>query len=133
MTQLGFSGDDTPIFENYFAGGYSSMRGFNFRGVGPYVGNVNVGGHFQWLNTVEYMFPISADDMLRAVVFCDFGTVEEDIELQGDNFRVAPGFGLRITVPAMGPAPIAIDFAIPVARADGDNIQNLAFYIGALR
>jgi outer membrane protein insertion porin family len=130
QTQLGFTGSETPIFENYFAGGFSSMRGFNFRGVGPVVQNVNVGGQFQWLNTVEYMFSMTADDMVRGVVFCDFGTVEEKIALHADNFRVAPGFGLRITVPAMGPAPIALDFAVPVAHADGDNIQNFAFYVG---
>jgi outer membrane protein insertion porin family len=130
QTQLGFTGSDTPIFENYFAGGFSSMRGFNFRGVGPVVQQVNVGGQFQWLNTVEYMFSVTADDMVRGVVFCDFGTVEESIELQAENFRVAPGFGLRITVPALGPAPIALDFAVPVAHAPGDNIQNFAFYFG---
>lgn len=130
QTQLGFTGSETPIYENYFAGGFSSMRGFNFRGVGPVDTQVNVGGQFQWLNTVEYMFSMTADDMVRGVVFCDFGTVEEKIALHGDNFRVAPGFGLRITVPAMGPAPIALDFAVPVAHAAGDNIQNFAFYVG---
>jgi outer membrane protein insertion porin family len=132
-SQLGFTGSATPIFENYFAGGFSSMRGFNFRGVGPYVGPVNVGGQFQWLNTVEYMFPLAADDMIRGVVFCDFGTVEEKIAMHADNFRVAPGFGLRLTIPAMGPAPIALDFSAPVAHAPGDNIQNFAFYIGMNR
>ncbi len=132
-SMAGFSGSSTPIFENYYAGGFSSMRGFNFRGVGPYVGSVNVGGTFQWLNTVEYLFPLSADDMVRGVVFCDFGTVEEKIAMHADNFRVAPGFGLRLTIPAMGPAPIALDFAVPVAHAQGDNIQNFAFYIGMNR
>lgn len=132
-SQLGFTGSATPIFENYFAGGFSSMRGFNFRGVGPYVGSVNVGGQFQWLNTVEYLFPLAADDAIRGVVFCDFGTVEEKIAMHADNFRVAPGFGLRIQIPAMGPAPIALDFAAPVAHAPGDNIQNFAFYIGMNR
>ena len=28
---------DTPIFENYFAGGYSTLRGFDFRGASPVV------------------------------------------------------------------------------------------------
>ena len=67
-----------------------------------------------WVNTVEYLFPLTADDMIHGVVFTDFGTVEDDVEI--DDFRVAPGFGLRITVPAMGPAPIALDFAFPVAQ-----------------
>ena len=49
------------------------------------------------------------------------------------NFRVAPGVGLRITVPALGPAPIALDFAFPVAHADGDQIQNFSFFVGYMR
>lgn len=130
QSQLGITGSQTPIFENYFAGGFSSLRGFNFRGVGPRDLNVNIGGQFQWLNTVEYMFSITADDMVRGVAFCDFGTVERDISLHADNFRVAPGLGLRLTVPAMGPAPIAIDFTVPVLHAPGDDIQNIAFYVG---
>ena len=76
------------------------------------------------------MLPLVADDMLRGVIFCDFGTVEEDITIKGENFRVAPGFGLRITIPAMGPAPIALDLAAPVSHADGDRIQNFSFFVG---
>ena len=44
----------------------------------------------------------------------DAGTVEPTISNWSDNYRVAPGFGLRITIPMMGPAPIALDFAFPV-------------------
>jgi outer membrane protein insertion porin family len=43
---------------------------------------------------------------------------------------VAPGFGLRISVPALGPAPIAVDLAVPVAREDTDDIQNFSFFFG---
>ncbi len=32
---VGWSGDDTPIFERYYAGGFQSFRGFSFRGVTP--------------------------------------------------------------------------------------------------
>jgi outer membrane protein insertion porin family len=132
-TRLGFTGDDTPIFENFFAGGFSTMRGFEFRGASPVELGVQVGGRFEWLNTVEYLFPLTADDMIHGVAFCDFGTVEQNIELTRDNFRVAPGVGLRITVPAMGPAPIALDFAFPVMSADTDEKQVFSFNIGLQR
>ncbi len=91
---------------------------------------VVVGGQFELLGTAEYLFPITADDALRAVVFCDFGTAEKTVAINGDQFRVAPGFGLRINVPAMGPAPIALDFATPVALAHGDQVQNFSFFVG---
>ena len=47
-----------------------------------------------------------------------------------DDFRVAVGAGLRISVPAMGPAPIAVDFAVPLAREGTDRIQNFSFFVG---
>jgi outer membrane protein insertion porin family len=133
-TKLGFSGSSTPVFENYFAGGFSTLRGFDFRGAAPTEGGVRVGGEFQWLNSLEYMFPLTADDMIKGVVFCDFGTVEQNIELNKENFRVAPGFGLRIHMPAAGiGAPLAFDFAFPVSTAAGDEEKVFSFYLGVLR
>jgi outer membrane protein insertion porin family len=128
--RFGVTGSDTPIFENYFAGGYSTLRGFNFRGASPKENTVIVGGEYRFLGSAEYMMPLTADDMLRAVAFCDFGTVERELEWNEDNFRVAPGFGLRIFVPAMGPAPIALDFAFPVMYADTDDKQIFSFFVG---
>lgn len=128
--KVGFSGTDTPMYENYFAGGYSTLRGFDFRGASPVSGGVIVGGQFRFLGSAEYFFPLTADDMIKGVVFCDFGTVEQEIEINWENFRVAPGFGLRINIPALGPAPLALDFAVPVTHASTDNIQNFSFFFG---
>ena len=127
-TNVGYSGTHTPIYEHFFAGGFSTMRGFDFRGASPVVGGVEVGGEFQWINSVQYLFPVTADDMLHGVVFCDFGTVEQDVTIR--DFRVAPGVGLRITVPAMGPAPIALDFAWAVNHADFDDREVFSFSVG---
>jgi outer membrane protein insertion porin family len=76
------------------------------------------------------MFPLTADDMIKGVAFCDFGTVERDIEFNSDNFRVSPGIGVRINIPALGPAPLAFDLAAPIIHADGDNLQNFSFFFG---
>lgn len=130
-SRVGVTGNHTPIYDNFFAGGFSTLRGYDFRGASPVVSGVQVGGEFELINTVEYLFPLTADDMLHGVVFTDFGTVEEDVEIK--NFRVAPGFGLRITVPAMGPAPIALDFAFPVVSAPFDDKQMFSFNIGLQR
>jgi outer membrane protein insertion porin family len=131
--EFGITGEDTPIYDMFFAGGFNTLRGWKFRGASPRTFGVEVGGRLELLGTVEYMFPITADDMLRGVVFTDFGTVERDIELEGDNFRLAPGFGLRITVPALGPAPLAFDFAFPILEAPGDDNQIFAFFVGINR
>ena len=130
------TGDNTPIYDRFYAGGFSSLRGFQFRGASPsvysaYAGqNIFVGGDFQLLASIEYLFPITADDMLHGVVFCDTGTVEPTVSNWSDRYRVAPGFGLRITVPAMGPAPIALDFAFPVSWQPGDRSEMFSFFVG---
>ena len=76
------------------------------------------------------MFPLTADDMLKGVAVCDFGTVEESVSMPAESFRVSPGFGLRIAVPMLGPAPLALDFAVPVNYASTDQIQNFSFFLG---
>jgi outer membrane protein insertion porin family len=133
---LGMTGPNTPAYDNFFAGGFNTIRGFAFRGASPKQAGpdgrlATVGGPFQWINTIEYMFPITADDTLRGVAFTDFGTVESNVSIE--NMRVAPGFGLRITLPAMGPAPIALDFAFPVAKAPFDDEQIFSFFVGFAR
>jgi outer membrane protein insertion porin family len=130
-TTVGFTGKNTPVYEHFFAGGFATMRGFDFRGASPMINGLEVGGEFQWLNSVQYLFPISADDMLHGVAFCDFGTVEQNVTIK--DFRVAPGLGARITVPAMGPAPIALDFAFPVSYAPTDDRQVFSFSMGFSR
>lgn len=133
--RMGISGSNTPIYDHYYAGGFSTIRGFDFRGASPRdVGTgVLVGGHFQLLASAQYMFPITADDMLRAVVFCDTGTVQPSIDNWTDKYRVAPGFGLRIIIPAMGPAPIALDFAFPISTEPGDHEEAFSFFLGINR
>ncbi len=128
--RLGVSGGQTPIMERFFAGGYSTMRGFDFRGATPRINDIAVGGDFRFLGSVEYLFPLTADDMLKGVVFTDFGTVEESVKIVGDDYRVTVGFGLRISIPAMGQAPIALDLGIPIARESTDDIRNFSFFIG---
>ncbi|MFN9201173.1 MAG: outer membrane protein assembly factor [Planctomycetaceae bacterium] len=128
---VGWAGDDTPIFERYYAGGFQSFRGFAFYGVTPRESGVRTGGTWQTLGSVEYLLPITADDMIQVVAFSDFGTVDSEVSL--DNFRVAVGTGLRLTIPMMGPVPIALDFGIPLVKQDYDNTQVFAFYLGVQR
>ncbi len=128
---LAWSGHDTPIFERYYAGGYSSFRGFAFRGVSPEKSGMKVGGNWMALGTVEYMLPLTANDQIRMVGFTDFGTVEEDVGF--DDFRVSAGVGFRLIIPAMGPAPIAFDFAWPIVDEKTDDRRMFSFYVGFTR
>jgi outer membrane protein insertion porin family len=130
-SQLAWAGSDTPVFERFFAGGINSMRGFEFRGVGPFQDGYNVGGDFLWLNSVEYQIPVLANDMIYFVAFVDSGTVEQNIGIS--DYRVAAGVGARITVPMLGQVPIALDFGFPIVRGPNDRTQLFSFALGIAR
>ncbi len=130
--QVGWTGDETPVFEKYFAGGFQSFRGFRFRGVTPRSpAGIDLGGQFMLLGSAEYIIPITADDNVRGVVFTDVGTIEENVAIT--SFRASVGAGLRLVIPAMGPAPIALDFAYPIVKEDFDEKQIFSFYVGFTR
>ena len=125
--------DDAPVFERVFAGGFRSLRGFQFRGVGP-VGTgplgsqYHTGGTFAMLSTLEYQLPLVANERVSFVAFCDYGTVGNRVSF--DNFRATVGVGARLKIPGMGPLPIAIDFGFPVKQAPTDVKQVFSFYVG---
>jgi outer membrane protein insertion porin family len=130
-SHVGWAGTETPAYDRFFAGGFNSIRGFQFRGVGPNINGFEVGGDFLFLNGLEYQIPVRANDQLYLVGFVDSGTVESRIGIH--DYRVSTGVGLRITVPIMGPVPIAIDFGIPIVRGPGDRTQLVAFWVGLFR
>lgn len=126
---FGVAGRDTPVYERFFAGDFRSMRGFAYRGVGPYVFNQNQGGILSSIGSVEYQFPWTANDKFGQVFFCDFGTVEKDYTFT--TFRASVGTGLRVVIPQFGPYPLAFDLAFPVAKGPDDKTRYFTFFIGA--
>ena len=126
---VGATGSDTPVYERFFAGNFASLRGFQYRGVGPRVLGKNIGGTFEALGSAEYQVPLTANDMFHQVFFCDFGTVNNTYNL--DDFRVSVGTGLRVKIAAMGPMPLCFDLAFPVMKSSQDRVQNFNFSVGA--
>ena len=127
---FGVTGRDTPIYEKFFAGDFHSMRGFYYRGVGPHQLGVNVGGVWTGISSVEYQFPWTANDQLSQVVFCDFGTVEQNYTLT--QMRAAVGTGVRVLIPQLfKQVPLAFDIAFPVVKAEGDRTRYFTFFIGS--
>ncbi|HWE37159.1 MAG TPA: POTRA domain-containing protein [Isosphaeraceae bacterium] len=125
---FGITGPDTPVYERFFAGDIRSMRGFYYRGVGPHVLGSNIGGLMSAIGSIEYQYPLMANDMLHQVWFCDFGTVDRSYQFSG--LRAAVGTGFRVIVPAMGKMPIAFDFALPVSSVPGDHKRYFHFFVG---
>jgi outer membrane protein insertion porin family len=125
--RVGFIPGDAPIFERFFAGGQGSLRGFEFRGVGPRERKTELGGDFLALASAEYQFPIFEKN-LSGVFFLDTGTVEKTITVS--TWRASVGVGIRFTVPFFGPVPFALDFGFPIMKNKGDQTEIFSFSIG---
>jgi outer membrane protein insertion porin family len=126
---LGYITGDSVFFERFYGGGLGSVRGFQFRGISPRSGIEDdpVGGDFLATGSVELGFPV-VGETLRGVVFTDFGTVEEDFEL--GTIRSSVGAGVRLVLPFLGQAPLAVDFAVPLTKDDEDETQLISFSFG---
>jgi outer membrane protein insertion porin family len=133
-----------PYFDRLFLGGPNSLRGFEFREVGPKdsVGAPDdpntvandpvaptrepVGGKSYAMGSFEYTFEVV--NPLRLAFFYDVGFVNVDawdFETTGynDNF----GFGIRLMV---GGAPLSLDFGLPITSDEynDDGVQfNFSF------
>jgi outer membrane protein insertion porin family len=130
-SQLAVAGTNAPVFERFYAGGIQSLRGFSFRGVGPYdmATGYNQGGTFSFLNTAEYQIPVLANEKVFLVGFVDHGTVNSKVSM--DDYRVTAGLGVRLMTP-LSPAPLAFDFGFPIRRGPGDVRQMFAFSMGGV-
>ncbi len=127
-SQIGLEGENTPVYERFFAGGIRSLRGFEFRGVGPNVNGYMVGGSFLFLNSIQYEVPVLASDALSFVTFIDSGTVERKIGIT--DYRISAGVGIRISIPQLGPVPIGVDLGFPITRSGTDRTQIFNIAIG---
>lgn len=130
----GWTGDNTPIYDRYFGGGYQNLRGFEYREVTPRYMNTNVGigGNFEFYNSAELLVPVSGGDEFQLAFFVDSGIVTKAVN-EWDTYRVAPGIGMRISIPMLGPAPLALDFAFPVVQNKADEKEIFSFSIQGSR
>lgn len=113
--------DEIPIFERMFLGGGRTLRGFEFRDVGPrdskYTNEV-YGGNSLGYVTFEYTVPII--ETIRAAAFYDTGFVNADSwDPSPSDLYSDVGFGIRLKLP-ISPMPLALDYAFPVSSPDSE-------------
>ena len=110
---------EVPIFERMFLGGGRTLRGFEFRDVGPrdtgYTDEVFGGNSLGYL-TVEYTIPIIEN--IRAAMFSDTGFVNAGSwDPSPSDIYSDVGVGIRLKLP-ISPLPLALDYALPISSPD---------------
>jgi outer membrane protein insertion porin family len=103
--------NDVPMFDRYFLGGANTLRGFNYRDVGPKdAQNEPIGGNSFANATVEYTFPVV--ERIRGAVFFDIGNVWRDAgDLGLSDLKSDVGLGVRLNLPI---GPLRLDYGYPL-------------------
>ncbi len=124
-----------PFFKNYYAGGPSSVRGFDSRSLGPKDSGTTpeaIGGSKRVTASVELLFPVPGGESndKRLGLFVDAGQVygdEEDFDL--GEVRVSAGLSFNWFSPI---GPLSISYGVPLNEEDGDDVENFQLSLGAL-
>ena len=121
--------DSVPFYDRFYLGGPETLRGFDYREVGPRDDDdldESVGGNSYALVSFEYGFRIA--EPLGLVVFYDWGFVNEnDFDFSMSEYADNWGVGARIML--MG-SPLKLDLGIPItspAGAAGGTQFNFSF------
>jgi len=121
-----------PYYERYYAGGRGSIRGFDFRGVGPRENGDPIGGSAYAFFSVEYAYPL-VGNILWLSTFYDVANLTLDWDdLYSEKWRNALGFGIKFVIPQLGNIPVSIDFGFPFSKHDEDDRETVTFDIGRL-
>jgi translocation and assembly module TamA len=121
---VGGSLSDVPATRRFFLGGGGSIRGYEYRSVGPVSGGDVVGGLSFWEASAEMRFHVT--DTIGIVPFVDAGAAYEQPYFDfATDVSVGAGVGLRYYTPL---GPLRFDVAIPVYPEWKP--EDFAFYVG---
>jgi len=126
-----------PFYDRFYAGGVSSVRGFNGQSLGPVDSNDDsAGGDFRVLGTAELLFPppFSNKDendptprSTRMSAFIDAGNVfATHDDFDADELRLSYGIGLTWLAPV---GPLKFSIAKPFEEKEGDDLEDFQFEI----
>ncbi len=130
----GYDGKELPFFNNFFAGGVSSVRGFKTGALGPKDTNGDaIGGTRRIVGNAEVLFPLPGtkqDKSFRLSLFADAGTVYgkgENLDL--GKLRYSAGVGVNWFSPI---GPIKLTFGVPIKKEKDDEVERFQFQLGTV-
>ena len=129
----GYSGATLPFYKSFYAGGVSSVRGFEQSSLGPRDVSGALGGSRRAVGNVELLFPLPGlglDKSVRIGPFFDVGQVwsSEPGQTLGDvKLRYSAGRLFNWNSPF---GPITLTIGIPLNDQPGDRIQKFQFALG---
>jgi len=131
-TANGMGGKPLPFYKDFYAGGVTSVRGYDDYSLGPRDSQDNVlGGTRRLVGNAELLFPMpgaGVDRSMRLSVFLDAGQVYgSDQKISLSDLRYSTGISFIWNSP-MG--PLRLSYGAPLNAQAGDRIQHLQFQLG---
>jgi len=121
-----------PIYERFFAGGASTVRGYRERKVGPIDKTTEdpLGGDKMLIGNIEYTYPLA--DFLKAATFFDIGKVwgNESANVEESGFMSSIGLGFRVNTPI---GPVSVDYGWPLSKEVGEEGKEGRFHFNVSR
>ena len=120
-------GGDVPTSERFYAGGSTTLRGFEQNAVGPIgVNNIPAGGNAVLVLNNELRTPLFG--ILDGVVFVDVGNVYPTIkDLSFTDLRQSAGIGIRLRTPWI---LLRSDYGFVLDPRAGESRSRFYFSIG---
>jgi prepilin-type N-terminal cleavage/methylation domain-containing protein len=119
-----YGGEKVPIYERFFVGGITTVRGFKYGEAGPKdeVTEDVIGGTNELIFNTEWIFPIYKPAGLKGVLFFDAGHGFDDSKgFFGNGIRTAAGFGVRWFSP-LGPIRLELGFNLNPKEGERGNV-----------
>lgn len=120
----------SKICDNFFLGGPLSLRGFDWRGVGPHDQGNSLGGEFFWAGGLHIFSPLpfrpgggGFGDLFRTHMFVNAGNIAGSSSNPQDyfhNMRLAYGIGIALRLGQI--ARVELNYCVPVFAQKYDHI-----------
>ena len=112
----------------------SELRGFSLRGIGPKVANDFIGGNYSFATSASTTFPNGLPDSWKASsnLFFDLANVwGSDISGVDDSNKLRSSIGAGFTW-GSPIGPISMTYAIPLLKAESDDVENFNIRLGGV-
>lgn len=133
----GLNGKSLPFYRSYYAGGVTSVRGYDVASLGPRQNDEAIGGTKRVVMNAELLFPMPGsglDKSLRLGWFVDAGQVFGPKDDNGDYSKFALGdlrYSTGLAVAWSSPmGPLKFSVAQPLNDKEGDKTQRFQFTMG---
>jgi outer membrane protein insertion porin family len=124
----GWGGQDVPIFERFFLGGATTLRGQKTRSVGPKDSRgAVIGGDTELLFSTELLIPVFP--RFRLVFFFDAGNAYGfGKDFDPTDLRLGAGIGFRFFSPL---GPLRLEIGYNLDKEPGEKSYQLHFAVGS--